>query len=292
MSLRDNALLVSLSVSKPKMSVKDYKATRDAEEANNAEDAGEYRKDLYPKQLIQPILTVESSARAYMDRMTYMWDRGRALLPTAIFVEFADRMSKYELEFSQAVTAFLNNWNNVMQRAKAKQGDMFDPALYPDIDQMRSEFRLRVVYTPVPETNDIRVKLSDDAMQILRTQVEREISDSMNGALREPLERLRKTVAKLNEVTGKTDRVVEDKRGALSVKPPIFRDSVVENIHEEIRMLMMLADALPAQTVAFAENLATKLPAPQVLRDDPAQRETTHTATKHLLAAIDSMLED
>jgi hypothetical protein len=292
MSLRDNALLVSLTVRKPQMTVKDDKATNDAEVANNAHNAGHYRKDLYPKNLIQPINTVESSARAYIDRMTYMWDRGRSLLPTASFVEFAQRISQYELEFSQAVTAFLNNWNNVMYQAKNNHGDLFDSSAYPDIDELRAGFKMRVTYAPVPATNDIRVAMDDNALTMLRAQVEEEINENMTAVLREPLERLRRTVARLNEATGKQDRISVDKRGIEIVKPPIFRDSIVENIHEEINMLLTIADALPTQTVTFAHNLAEKLPTPQALRDDPGKREEAHSNTKHLLAAIDSLLED
>ncbi len=48
MSIKNHALLVSLSVSKPQMTKKDDKATRDAESANNAHGAGQFRKDLYP----------------------------------------------------------------------------------------------------------------------------------------------------------------------------------------------------------------------------------------------------
>ena len=86
MSIKNHALLVSLSVSKPQMTKKDDKATRDAESANNAHGAGQFRKDLYPKSLVQPILTVESSARAYIESVTYMWTRGEYLLPTAKFM--------------------------------------------------------------------------------------------------------------------------------------------------------------------------------------------------------------
>jgi len=292
MSLRDNALLVTLSVHKPQMTMKDDKATRDAESANNAHNAGHFRKDLYPKELVQPINTVESSARAYIDKMTYPWDRRRALLPTAKFMEFADRMSKYELEFKQSVTAFLNNWSNVMQRAQDAHGDLFDSSIYPTIDELREGFVMRVSYAPVPATDDIRVKLQDDALALLRAQVTAEITENYDSALKAPLQRLRKVVARLNEATGKEDRIEVDKRGVEIVKPPIFRDSVVENIHEEIDLLLSLADGLPERTVSFAKNLGEKLPTPQALRDDSGKRSETHKNTKHLLAAIDSMLGD
>ena len=145
MSIKQNALLVSLTVNKPQMTQKDDKATRDAERANNAHGAGQFRKDLYPKHLVQPILTVESSARAYIERTTYMWSRGEYLLPTAKFMEFTERIGKFQLEFDQCVTAFLNNWSNVLTQAQATQGALFDPNAYPDMSDLKAQFRFRIM---------------------------------------------------------------------------------------------------------------------------------------------------
>lgn len=292
MSIKDHAMLVSLSVRKPQMTKKDVKATRDAEDANDASNAGQYRKDLYPKQLIQPILTVESSARAYIESTTYVWARGDYLLPNKRFMTFADRMAKYELEFSQCVTAFLNNWSNVMQRAKDSQGDMFDPSVYPDLDELKAGFRMKVCYRPVTDYGDFRVQLQTEELDLLRVQVEAEVKESMESVFRDPLTRLRKVVAHLQEVTGKQDRVSVDKRGVEIVKPPIFRDSVVDNVHDEIDMLMELASFMPERTINLAQRIGDMVPAAQVLRDDSGKREELNVNTKHLLTAIDAMLED
>jgi len=292
MSIKNHAMLVSLNVRKPQMTAKDAKATRDAERANDASNAGQFRKDLYPRTLIQPIMTVESSARAYIESTTYVWARGEYLLPNKRFMQFADRMSKYELEFSQCVTAFLNNWSNVMSRAQDAQGKMFDPSVYPDLDELRAGFKMKVVYRPVTDNSDFRVNLQENELERLRAQVEVEVKESMETLYRDPLQRLRKVVARLGEVAGKEERVSVDKRGVEIVKPPIFRDSIIENIHYEIDMLMELADVLPERTVRLAERIGEFIPSPQKLRDDPDVREEVSNASKHLLKAIDTMLED
>jgi len=293
MSIKEHSLLVSLTVNKPQMTQKDDKATHDAEVANNAHGAGQFRKDLYPKHLVQPILTVESSARAFIERNTYMWDRGLYLLPTAKFLDFAERLSKYELEFNQCVTAFLNNWSNVLQQAQTSQGDLFDANAYPDLTDLKSDFRFRVNYRPVTDANDFRVRLQEDELTALREQVEIATKESMNNVLREPLERLRAVVAKLNEVTGKGERTVLNKKtGATEVKAPIFRDSVVENITEEISLLHAFAEILPVDVLTLAQQVEDSTPHPQALRDDPDKRAEVNKNTSALLAAIDNMLEN
>lgn len=292
MSIKNNALLVSLTVNKPQMTQKDEKATADAERINNAHGAGQFRKDLYPKTLVQPIMAVESSARAFIERNTYMWTRGEYLLPTTKFMEFAERMGKFELEFQQCVTAFLNNWSNVLQQAQAAQGALFNPNAYPDLEDLKHDFRFRVNYRPVTDAGDFRVQMQEEELDALRAQVELATRESMDSVLRAPLERLKEVVAKLNEVTGKTEReVVNKKTGVTEVRAPIFRDSVCENIATEIELLHAFADVLPDNILAVAKSVADVVPHPQQLRDNPDKRREVNVQTTALLAAIDNMLE-
>jgi len=293
MSIKNHALLVSLSVSKPQMTKKDEKATVSAEVANNAYGAGQYRKDLYPKALVQPIMSVESSARAYIESTTYMWTRGEYLLPTAKFMEFSERIGKFQLEFDQCVTAFLNNWSNVMQQAQQRQGDLFDPSAYPDLTDLKSDFRFRVMYRPVTDVQDFRVAMQDDEMDTLRAEVEQATKEAMDNMLRAPLERLKDVVQKLHDVTNKTDReTVNKKTGATEVRPPIFRDSVCENIMEEISLLQAFADILPDNINDLAKTIVDVTPHPQQLRDNPDKRKEVSVQTAALLDSINSMLED
>lgn len=293
MSIKNHALLVSLTVNKPQMTQKDSKATKDAEDANNANGAGHYRKDLYPKTLVHPIIAVESAARAYIDSKTYLWSRGEDLLPAIRFMDFADRMAKYEVEFDQCVTAFLNNWGNVMLKAQQDQGDLFDASIYPDLTELRSEFRFRVHYRPVTDMGDFRVSMQEEELDTLRQEVEDATKESINNMLRAPLERLKKVVAKLHEVTSKEERAsVNKKTGATEIKSPIFRDSVCENITEEINLLHDFADIMPEELLSLAKSIADNTPHPQTLRDDPAKRKETNIQTAALLASIEDMLDN
>lgn len=293
MSIKNHALLVSLSVSKPQMTKKDEKATVSAEVANNAHGAGQYRKDLYPKSLVQPIMSVESAARAYIESTTFMWSRGEYLLPTARFMEFSERIGKFQVEFDQCVTAFLNNWSNVMQQAQQRQGELFDATAYPDLTDLKTDFRFRVMYRPVTDATDFRVAMQDEEMTALRAEVEEATKESMNNMLRAPLERLKDVVQKLHDVTGKTEReTVNKKTGVTEVRAPIFRDSVCENIAAEIDLLRAFADILPDDINSLARAVNDMTPHPQQLRDNPDKRKEVNVQTAALLDSINSMLED
>ena len=80
--------------------------------------------------------------------------------------------------------------------------------------------------------------------------------------------------------------------GAVEVRSPIFRDSVCENIAEEINLLHDFAGILPDDILSLAKTVADTTPHPQQLRDDPEKRREVNIQTTALLDSINSMLED
>jgi len=295
MSIKDNALIVSLYVGKPQMTKTDERGTIAAEQANNARDAGNYRKNLYPASLVKPLRAVESAARAYLESVTYSWARGEYLLPTVRFMEVADRMDKFALEYDLCATAFLNNWANVMHHAKQHQGKMFDHSVYPDVSDLKRRFKLITNYKPVTDMSDFRVaqSMKDDERAKLSSVVEANTKQATEDMLREPLERLRDVVAKLNTTMLKPEReVVNARKNVIEVKPPIFRNSLVDNIIHEINLLHDFASILPDDINNITQLATTVVHDPDALRNSQDLREQTHIDTSALLGAIDSLLED
>ena len=293
MSLKDNALIVSLVVKKPQMTKVDAKGTNAAERANNARHAGEYRKQLYPKHLVSPIRAVESAARTFIEQQAYQWSRGEYLLPATRYMDFMDRIGKYEVQFDQCVTAFLQNWVNVLDEARRSQGDMFNDKDYPDVSELAKRFRFDIEIKPVTDSTDFRVQMQGDEVDTLMAKAEKQANDRMNDLLAEPLKRLRTVITRLNETVSKDDRVVTDKRtGTTEVKSPIFRDSVCDDIAHEISLLYDFMDVMPASVSKLALNVAARTPSPDELRNSKAAREQTEADTSALLATIDSLLDD
>jgi hypothetical protein len=210
MSFKERAVLVSLTVSKPRLTKKDNKATVDAELANNARGAGRYVKDLYPKHLIDPIIQVENDARAYMYGLTLPWNKGQHLLPCVRFMEFAERMGKFELAFGQAVTAFLNNYSNVLTQAQETQGSLFNAEEYPDLSELRAQFSLNVRYFPVADAGDFRVQVAEDVLARLKSDAEAQIRESLADTMREPYQRLYEAVARIYTQCSKEDGRIYD----------------------------------------------------------------------------------
>lgn len=180
-----------------------------------------------------------------------------------------------------------------MTQAQTAQGELFDANAYPDLSDLKSDFRFRVNYRPVTDAGDFRVQMQDGEMDALRAEVEAATKEAMNNMLRAPLERLKDVVQRLHEVTGKQDReVINKKTGNTETKPPIFRDSVVDNIMEEINLLHAFAEVMPDEVLGLAKSIADTTPHPQQLRDDPEKRKEVNVQTTALLDSINAMLEN
>jgi hypothetical protein len=290
LALTQFALRVALTVTKPQLSAKDDKATNDAEAANKAHGAGQYRKDLYPKHLIAPISQVESSARAFIARNTIT-----SILPTAKFMEFADELAKFEVAFRQSVTVFLNNYADILTAAKSSQGDMFDPSLYPDMSELRSRFSWVVNYYPVADTSafaKLLAPMEQAAAAQLTAAISSQVQAEQENLVTDAVARLKDVVAHLAVVTSRPDRTTISKvHGGIEVKPPIFRQSVVDNITEITGLLSAYADALPPDVTALMEKANTLAAnSAATLRDDTDAREETRKASTALLLELDSLM--
>lgn len=289
MALKDFAVRVSLTITKPQLTAKDDKATVDAETANNAHGAGQYRKDLYPKHLIAPIGEVESSARAYITRSTL-----DGVLPAARFMDFAGQLSQYEVMFNQAVTVFLSNYVAVITAARQAQGGLFDPGLYPDLSTLRSRFTWRVRYDPIADTSQfaaILAPMEEAAKLHLANAITTQCEQQAEGLVGSAVARLQDVVAKFSEAMGRPKKQrIDKKTGGVMVSPPIIRAAVRDNIDDCVAMLTEYADALPAELGPLMEKAA--LLSDRTMEDlkDDAVREVAKVEATALLREINEVL--
>ena len=284
------ALRVALTITKPQLTAKDTKATLDAEAANKAHGAGQYRKDLYPKHLIAPISEVESRARAFIAKNTIT-----NILPTARFMWFADELGKMEIAFNQAVTVFLNNYAEVLNQAQQTQGDLFDLRLYPDMASLRSEFTWQVKYFPVADTSafaQLIAPMEQAAAAQLTAAVAAQVQAEQETLVGDAVSRLKDTVAHLAELTSRPDRMVISKvHGGVEARPPVFRQSVVDNITELTEMLASYANALPPEVLDLMKRAQDLTVAnAETLKNDPDVRKDVQVASVALLSEIDALM--
>ena len=283
-------LKITLHVTKPQLTAKDDKATNDAETANNASNAGQYRKDLYPKHLIAPILEVESAARAFIAKNTI-----EAVLPASKILWFADQMNPHKTRYAQAVTVFMQNIANVITEAQKSQGDMFDQSLYPDTAALRARFTWDIRYDTVSDNGKFSAIMGvmDDASKAhLTNAIHKQVEDEQLAITREALERMHKVIGRLAVSAARPDRAVVNKSsGGIDVRPPIFKASIVENIKEMADLLEGYAAALPPDVLALRDKaLALTAHNHVSLKDNPDARKRTQMNAALLANEIAHML--
>jgi hypothetical protein len=204
---------------------------------------------------------------------------------------FMPKAGEIELGFTQAVTAFLNNWANVMQDAQAQLGDLFEGNLYPSMEQLKGEFNLEFLYDQVNENNWL-VKTEAEALTELEAKTQSRTAKRFEMLARVPVENLHETITYLITVLDKPMREKRDEHGGIvDTKLPIFRDSTIDNIVDECKKIQAFgADIVGEDAVNLAGRVLHNVPSADVIRKQTSW-DVLKDQTKVLLAEVQSVLD-
>lgn len=226
--LTDNALLVNLSLSTWRARVLDKKASMEVEKAHGAAAGAVHaHKNLLagcdaPLKLVH---TAASSIRTYFYAQTLPWldgdGTGWRILPSKNFMDFSEGFRHLHSEFDIAVGDFLPAYAQLRTHIQSL-GTLFNPAEYPA--DVSHKFRCKIAVYPFPETQDFRVP---DALPL--DEAERLKTEWMS-ANAEAIALVRK------EVWQRLHTVVAHMATTLSNPDAIFRDSLVENVVEQVHL--------------------------------------------------------
>jgi len=176
-----------------------------------AKDAARVNKHLLAgRQELEVIQAHIGAVRNYVYESTLPWsDSGIRLLPTKKFMDFNDRMGKFEQEFADLVNTFIAVYPSLITAQAMALGDMFNRSEYPSPQEIAHKFSFRVNYMPVPKAGDFRVDVGNEAQKDLQEKlskladerVEAAMSDA-RGRLKAHLDRMMERL-KVEEVNGK-----------------------------------------------------------------------------------------
>lgn len=276
-TMKDKAMLVSLSVSKPQMSKKDKETTTEvALDKSASESAVAVVKKLYPKHLIQPIQEVESAARRYVESVTQPWARGTALLPSKLFMDFQRDIGTYRLQFQQAVTVFLNNYAGVMLEAQAQQGDMFDASVYPDLSTLKADFTFEVSYIPMGEVPTVMDGIEASVLEDVRKEVEAQTTQALANGQRALYKRLGDAIRRIATQCGND-------------KGKIY-DTLTGNLDEMLKVLPALNLANDATFNAICDEAKQLIVNPVAIKTVPGVRESMADKANDILKQMEGYL--
>ena len=199
MSITSSAVLVEMSISVWTANKTDKAATNKvlADNLAQASDAAQVRKNLMAGTgLRKEIADYAAQCRLWHNTRTLPWaDRGARLLPTSLFLDYKQEANKRRDMFNAMVDNFIDKYPALVQTANNYLGTLFNPADYPDAEEVRSKFGYRMVFSPVPESGDFRLDIAAQDMAELRDQYDTQFKDRLADAMRKPWEDLHKMLA-------------------------------------------------------------------------------------------------
>ncbi len=278
--LSDRALLVQLNVSQWTARKLDKKATKEVADTNGASlTAGNYNKKLLPmSDSLLNIHTMTGDIRREFYANTLPWGlENTHMLPTANYLSFMTTFRKRKSEWEAVVRKFLSDYPYLQTNAKRFLGSLYDPADYPDANDLRHKFNMDLVVMPVP-TNDFRVQLADDELSTIHADIQRRVQESSGLAMKEAWQRLYSHVKLMSERLGNTE-------GRLY-------DSLFDNAIELCRILPRLNFSDNPNLEAMRQEVETKLVghSKEAIKGSPVLRKQVADEAADIMARMGAFM--
>ena len=235
MSISSSAVLVELNISVWTANKLDKGATEAVLSNNSAsKDSAQVRKNLMAgTDKRKKISDYAAKARLYHNQTTLSWsDKGARLLPTSLFLDYKSNMNVYQKNMNTMIEDFYVNYADLIDLAKHHMGDLFNPYDYPSIEELRNKFGFRLVFSPLPEGGDFRLDIPKADMEELGEQYESAFNDRLKDAMREPWDKLHKTLTHISEKLTDVEGDDETKKR--------YHDTLITNAQELCGLLSHL----------------------------------------------------
>ena len=161
--LRSRATLAEVIISQWTNSKLDKVISSEVTTAYNA-DSGTIRcsKELVPKDTLRAVKTAANAVYEHHISMTMPWSKGVRLLPNAVHQIYKTKLDDLIIAFEQAADAFCQDtYPDLLAAAPQRLGKAYNPADFVSVERIRSKFNIEYLLSPIPETKDIRLDLTD-----------------------------------------------------------------------------------------------------------------------------------
>lgn len=253
MSITEKAMLVSLSIKQWTARKYDRKITEEVNQSHNSKDAGRFNKLLIEKSRLSPIVNAANAIRMFHYNNTLAWaDEGDRLLPVANFFEYSTKINALKDDFEAAVKDFISDYHLIIDEARRNLNGLFNPMDYPS--DINDRFAVRFSFMPVPDSNDFRINISKEELDVMRSKMNVEVNSRLDNATSSLKDKIREHLIYMR------DRLAEPNG--------IFRDSLFSNLDS----LIELAPKLNVTSDRMIDNLITGMREisnePQYVRDN------------------------
>lgn len=234
MSISSSALLVELNISVWPASKVDREITDKVNtDAGAVRGASQTKKNLFAgTSLRKDISDFAARVRLFHNKHTLPWaDKGERMLPTALFMDYKQAMNGYEHSFNMMCNNFFLEYPRLVSEAPQALQGLFKAEDYPDIEDVKLKFGFRKAVKPLPESGDFRLDIPAHDLEEMKNDYEQQYSNRLAEAMREPWDRLHKTLVGMSEKLTDADGDETKKR---------YHDSLISNPLELCQLLTKL----------------------------------------------------
>jgi hypothetical protein len=284
MSITNAAVLAELNISVWTANKLDKDATANVTDGAKAvRSAAQVRKNLMAGTTERKqIADYAASCRLWHNTRTLPWaDKGARLLPTSLFLDYKSEANARKATFDGMVSAFLTNYDALVASAANSLGDLFDASDYPSMEEVRSKFGLRLVFSPVPEAGDFRLDVPANELEEIKQQYASDFDSRLADAMRTPWDQLHKLL------TGMSEKLTENTEGDETQRR--YHDTLITNAQGLCDMLSHLNVTKDPLLEAARRKLEHAMMGVSIddIRDDAATRASVKTKLDALLSAYE-----
>ena len=197
-SLATSALVVCVDVNVWTATKQDRAISNEVTTSKKASaDAGKFTKNLLSDSPDhKALLNYRQTVYNWLQRSTYDWAGSMRLLPTINLEKFKKEYAQHEQDFGALLEKFITAYPQIVSDAAFKQGDMFNRSEYPEPEEVRGKFKMRLHVQKVPQS-DFRSSVSEALAEDLKNHYERQTQDIINSVMDDASARLVEIASRL-----------------------------------------------------------------------------------------------
>lgn len=220
-SLAERAVLVRLKRSMFQPYAYDEGATASIELKTGIKNAGRFNKrlllDCYD---LKDTNAAFNDVYDYVNRNTVPWlDDGVRMLPSHLYFDFTQGVRELIAAAEGKARNLASKWDLHVARDMQRLGELANITDYPS--DIASKYSIALKFMPVPSTSDFRVQISESDKESLNSAIAEAEAGISKHLITEMLAPVRKAVEKLSIPIGQ--------------EKSIFRDSLINNIMEQVQ---------------------------------------------------------
>jgi hypothetical protein len=300
--LASKAMLGSLSITGWSARKFDRKTTDEVLDSKKADyNAGRWNKLLAVNDKLDELMCLAGEYRTFYYDMTQPWlDNGSRVLASIRYQHVMDEMRKGKGEYLALADALVPEMPAIIEDAKTRLGDMFDPNDYPSGADLRKRFTFEFRVLPIPDSHDFRCSIDPEDMKQIREEVELAVKMATDNAMHDTKQRLVETVGHMVErLTAFKPAVkkvvtVEGKKKTITDKKTegAFKDSLVENVRDLVYMLPAFNLTDDPKLATLTKRIEAELCPhdPKDLRENEHIRATTLKSAEQILADVEQFM--